>query len=535
MAIDTVSLATERAIRQAARGTFEGWCRYVLGKQDMAPARHHMLFIEKLQRVLDGKTKRLAISAPQGSAKTTYTSILFPPYAISKKPNSLFLHACHTDIFAQKRIGRPVKGLIEEHKLVLDVAIDPESKAMADFSFVDLDGKPTGGMYRCLGVGSAVAGYRADYGLVEDPFPDWASAQSPTTQDDVWGWFEGSFFPRLKPQAPTIIICTRYHQLDLLGRVLARDKELGIEWEYIRLPMLAEDDDPIGRNPGEMLWPEWYTQEQLKVAMSNPQMWIGAWQQRPSFEQGQYFKREWFLPYIKRPPLDELMIYGASDYAVTTKQSSDYTVHVVVGVDTSGAMWLLDLWRKKAPPNESVEAFVEMLLRYRPSRWANERIQIVAALGPYMHERMIARRATATVMESFPTNKGDKQVRCQSIRGKMGMGFDPMSGQVVGVQGQPGERFEFFNGGLRVPQYAQWRSDFENEMCEFPFGAHDDTCDAMGLIGQLLDMVSHGVPKKPDPTPIKMFSTDPSTCNVTLEDLFEACVPQKSYANPRIR
>jgi hypothetical protein len=48
------------------------------------------------------------------------------------------------------------------------------------------------------------------------------------------------------------------HEFDLLGRVFERDAALGIKRRIVRLPMIAEDDDPLGRRPGERLWPEWF-------------------------------------------------------------------------------------------------------------------------------------------------------------------------------------------------------------------------------------------------------------------------------------
>jgi hypothetical protein len=55
-----------------------------------------------------------------------------------------------------------------------------------------------------------------------------------------------------------------------------------------------------------------------------------------------------------------LAIYGASDYAVTA-DGGDYTVHVVVGVDPEGRMYLLDLWRKQASSDVWIDAFCSLV------------------------------------------------------------------------------------------------------------------------------------------------------------------------------
>ena len=47
------------------------------------------------------------------------------------------------------------------------------------------------------------------------------------------------------------VIHTRWHEDDLIGRLAA-----GTEYRYINLPAIAEADDPLGRAPGEYLWPD---------------------------------------------------------------------------------------------------------------------------------------------------------------------------------------------------------------------------------------------------------------------------------------
>ena len=74
---------------------------------------------------------------------------------------------------------------------------------------------------------------------------------------------------------------TRFNEFDLLGRVFERDAALGIKWRVIRLPMIAEEDDPVGRQPGERLWPEWFTEEQVTEARSDAQKWSALYQQTP--------------------------------------------------------------------------------------------------------------------------------------------------------------------------------------------------------------------------------------------------------------
>ena len=161
--------------------------------------------------------------------------------------------------------------------------------------------------------------------------------------------------------------------------------------------------------PGERLWPEWFTEDQVTEARSNAHKWVALYQQRPSAETGDYFKAEWLKPYTTAPDRQTLRIYGGSDYAVTS-DGGDYTVHVVVGLDPEGRMYLLDLWRRQAASDEWVESFCDLVKQWKPMGWAAETGQIRSGVGPFLTARQRERQAYV-VLETFPT-RGDKERAC---------------------------------------------------------------------------------------------------------------------------
>jgi predicted phage terminase large subunit-like protein len=268
---------------------------------------------------------------------------------------------------------------------------------------------------------------------------------------------------------------TRWHEDDLGGRVLNDAATGGRPWHVLSLPMVAETHDALGRRPGEPLWPEWFTDDMIAEAKRDTRTWSALYQQRPAPEDGDYFRRDWLRTVATMPPRDSLRIYGASDYAVTAN-GGDYTVHVIMGLDLSGRLWLLDLWRGQTSSDVWVEAFCDLVQQWKPIGWAEETGQIKAGIGPFLDRRMRERKAYVA-RKQFPT-RGDKSVRAQSIRGRMAL------------------------EGLHIPADAEWRADLEAEMMAFPAGKHDDQVDALGLVGQLLDLMTQ--PKaKPDALPPK--------------------------------
>lgn len=437
------------------KGSFTEWCE-LCGYQ---PAAHHRVLIRELEKVARGETRNLAVFMPPGSAKSTYSSILFPPWLLANSQWNV-LAASHT-IDLARRWGRRVRNLVVDHRDDLRIDLAADSQAAERWALTN------GTEYSAAGVGTAIAGFRAKLGLIDDPIRSRQDADSELVRDRIWDWYINDFRTRLVPGAAEILIQTRWHEDDLAGRALQHK-----DWKVLSLPAIAEANDALGRAVGEPLWNDdtyGYGQQLRDLATNTPaRTWSALYQQRPAPEQGAFFKTEWLKPYDKAPARDTLKVYGASDYAVTA-DGGDYTVHIVVGLDSDGHMYILDLWRAQAASDVWVEAFCDLVIEWKPMAWAEEQGQIRAGIGPYLDRRQRERRAFC-YRETFPT-RGDKSIRAQSIRGRAAL------------------------EGLYVPSKAAWYPELRSEMLSFPAGKHDDQVDALGLIGQLLDRMTKGSAK----------------------------------------
>jgi predicted phage terminase large subunit-like protein len=439
------------------RGDLTEWCRFC----GYEPALHHRLLIDQLERLARGEFDRLAIFMPPGSAKSTYGSVLFPPWFMASRPGTQVLGASHTVELAE-RWSRKVRGLVAEHGPTLGCSLSPDSNAAGRWELT------SGAEYRAAGVGVGIAGFRADLAIIDDPLRSRKDADSETNRNTQWEWLMGDLLPRAKPGNKIILIQTRWHEDDLAGRILDEAKRTGRAWRVISLPAVAEADDLLGRKPGEYLWDDSYGYGQtLRDAEreQTPRNWSALYQQRPAPETGDYFKEEWLRPYVSAPDRKTLATYGGSDFAVTA-DGGDYTCHVVIGIDSDDRLWLLDLWRGQTASDVWVETLCDMIGRWKPNGWAFELGQIKSGVGPFLEKRARERK-TYTAFENFPT-RGDKAVRAQSIRGRMAM------------------------MGLQVPANAKWYPDLRSELLSFPAGKHDDQVDALGLVGQLLDKMGSG-------------------------------------------
>jgi predicted phage terminase large subunit-like protein len=457
--------AKELLRRRSIRRSLTEYARY----KGFDPAAHHRLIIEEIETFLaDPSLDVLMLHAPPGSAKSTYLSILLPPHYLAQYPTNSILAATHNQEFAQ-RWGRKVRNDILLDSTILGISVSQDNSAADRWSLT------AGGEYYGVGAGVGISGFRADFGLCDDLFGSREDAYSETTRQKRWDWYRDDFCGRLKPGAKRILMNTRWHEEDVAGREIQRIRAGIVRGRIIDLPAKADENDALGRQPGEYLWddPSGYNYGAFLRARErevSPMMWSALYQQRPAPEEGDYFQADWLRPYGTAPDRATLRIYGGSDYAVTA-DGGDYTVHVVVGIDPEGRMYLLDLWRKQTASNDWIESFCDLVLKWKPMAWAEEQGQIRAGIGPFLDRRQRERKAYV-VREAFPT-RGDKAVRAQSIRGRMAL------------------------EGLYVPTSAHWYPDLRAELLSFPAGKHDDQVDALGLVGQLLDKMMAG--QKPRP------------------------------------
>ena len=436
-------------------------------------ASHHRLIARHLEAVERGEIKRLMITMPPRHGKSMLASEFFPAWYLGRNPDHYVVTATYAQELADD-FGRKVKNQIEDptyQQVFPGVTLAGDSKSAKRFHVHGTQGgyehtTSQRGAFYAVGVGGPLTGRGAHLLLIDDPVKNREDAESEINRRKVRDWYTSTAYTRLMPGGRIVIIQTRWHEDDLAGWLQA---EHGHEdWVILDLPAINED--------GEALWPDQYpidALEQIKRALP-PRDWSALYQQRPSPDTGDYFKREWIRTADVLPPVENMLVYGASDYAVTSK-GGDYTVHAVVGVDPDGRLWLLDIWREQAGSDVWVEAFCDLVRKWRPVAWAEETGQIKSGVGPFLTKRMME-TGSYVVREQFPT-RGDKAVRAQSIRGRMA------------------------SAGLYVQKDAVFLTDLVNEMMSFPVGVHDDQVDALGLVGQLMDrMFSGSLPKEKERT-----------------------------------
>ena len=463
--------------REAARSNLEDYRQYIATSEHLdfvyPPAQHHRVIQEHLEALIDDEIRRLMIFCPPGAAKSTYSSVQAATQFMAKNPTKNILACSNTQDLAEafnKRRRAVVET--EEWQSLSGTSLDPNNKGAKEF------GLQAGGLSIAAGAESSITGKRSHFNIADDLIIGHEQANSPTQLDKLWQWWSSDFRSRLVPRSPELVIMTRWSSGDPAGRLL--DSNEADTWQVLRLPMECDSaDDPLGREIGERLWPEWFEPERVEEFKRNPRDWISLFQQRPTDEKGVWCPEENIQITSEVPDWKTLNIVVGCDIALSI-QGGDWTVFAVVGVDKDRNMWLLDLYRAQVGPETSAKKFIELCQQYTPSRAMVDDDNASKVWYRYVID-MARDMGYPPPLQLRPMRGNDKEVRAAALRGYL-----------------MNERFYI--------KESPWSPDVYKELFSFPsMTVNDDIVDALALVAR--EMVSTSAPSAVKPQePVELKS-----------------------------
>lgn len=181
---------------------------------------------------------------------------------------------------------------------VLSLTLDPSHGQQTSWKLAPNMGRRSPGGVISVGVGGALTGRAVDVMIVDDPLKNAEQAMSPVYRKKVINWFQSVVLTRLPPSAIVIVVQTRWDEEDLSGWLQQQEIDQGADrWKKLIVRAQAEDDDPLGRAPGEWLEstrdrsPQDWEEVRRQVG---ERWWAALYQQRPAPVEGGIFQRSWF-------------------------------------------------------------------------------------------------------------------------------------------------------------------------------------------------------------------------------------------------
>lgn len=282
--------------------------------------------MDALSLVAMGKIKRLIIEMPPRHSKTELSSVQFSSWMLARDPRLRVVLASYSRELA----------ILNSRRIRDNFRSGAFAGAFPHVSINDEKGSERewetnfGGGVLAVGVGSGLTGRGADVMIIDDPVKDAEEARSLTTLEAIWQWYVTVARTRLQPNASIIIPMTRWSEFDLVGRLLlhAQDNPNAERWYRLRLPAVAEDNDLLGRAPGEALWPDAYgLNDLLAIKALDERLFSALYQQNPRSDDDIRFRRS-DLKIVAGVRYGQVV--RSWDLAVTENDSSDWCVGALV-------------------------------------------------------------------------------------------------------------------------------------------------------------------------------------------------------------
>lgn len=466
---------------------------YVFG---YTPARVHRFWNKAVDDVIQRRIpqNKILILAPPNSAKSTWNSLIRPCFYLGQHPDHNLLFMTSSDDMA-KTFGGSVRMTLQEaerHAEVFPSSLcRPHRTRGWSGDGLYLRGTPVGTKdpaYKAVGFGMSVMGARAN-GIILDDVLDQKQAESEIEQKKAVDYYTKTVVPRLNTQSGWLLaVMTRFAQGDLGGHFIKLAEQSG-DWLILRTPMEAEDDDPMGRVPGESLWPEQFPPEFIQATKKS--MTIAeydlVYQADPTGVAGDIFTNEKFFKNLPENFWQEVFprcfTAQAVDLAFSKNKRTCFTVILTYAVDENFNLYLLHVDRARYQVRDSEERLKELIRITRPL--------VTVIETENFHDATIRSMVIRIMSEIMCDIRLDKPESDKIARARL-----------------PAGRAE--HGFMYIDRDAPWYRTFMSELLGFPNSTYKDQVDALSLAAatvQKMEEQARRLRSTSQPIPTRMVMT----------------------------
>lgn len=372
----------DKELTASVQGVYKNYCMYVhtpefftvpgFKEEDIRwkPSRFHKFLCDTVQDFVETVTNNaydiLILSCPPQFGKSETITKTFPSWFLLRNPDKFVIEISYGNDLAE-RFGKANLEKVKEHGRLFGVEVDPKKATSQEFY---IKGRSGGMISR--GRGSSLTGYSGHLILIDDPIKNREEADSETKRESLWNEFVDSMTSRAQAGTKIVLIMTRWHEDDLAGRIIANYPKDVVT--VVNIPCEAEENDVLGRKPGQALCPEigkgdaWL--KQFKRTMTTEQgirSWNALYQGHPSAREGNILKREWWQFYERkdydegRLEFDQMIL--SVDATFKDGEKNDFVAIGVLG-KRKNRIYLVELINKHLNFTGTIEKIRQMMLLY---------------------------------------------------------------------------------------------------------------------------------------------------------------------------
>ena len=442
-------LIAELARRELARRYYSEYLAYAYGASWIR-TRLSSYLAQRIQNFIETDTGHaydiLIIECPPQHGKSMTVSESLPSWYLGKHPERNIILASYDSDFAERFCRKNKEKIKNVGRHLFGIEIGAIDRA-GEFELNNGKGRMIS-----RGIMSGITGNPANLIIIDDPVKNQQEADSPAYRNRVWSEWQASLKSRLAAKGKVVVIMTPWTDDDLAARIIRSEKNV----QLLRLPVEAEENDPLGREVGQALCPELGKDDQwladFKASyISDPQggqrAWTALYQCSPRQEEGNIVQRNWFKYYDP----DEDITFGTEMISVDASFKGDDTSDFVS----------IQVWGKRAQ---------DYYLRYCLNKRLNFPDTVEAIKTIY---RLFPRARTVLIEEA-----ANGPAIIQTLQREMFIiPVTPLGGKISRVNAIS-PAIESGHVFLPDPAKAPWVTDYIDQWVAFPNAKNDDMVDA---------------------------------------------------------
>lgn len=337
----------ECVVRYMASKRFKNFARYM--KPSLEVTHFHDVYYEVLDRFAHKKIKRLIISTPPQVGKSEGSSRFLPAFLLGLNPDlKIVIGSYNAD--TAKSFNYDVQRIInsDEYKSVFPDSFLNVSRARMDNVYKcnsevsEMVGRS--GWLRAVGRNGSLTSKSVDISILDDVYKDFNEASSPLIREQAWKWYTTVVQTRLHNDSQEIIVFTRWHEDDLIGRLEKNGEKIIVvkswadidnapkdAWILLNFPALkvGEPTELDPRNAGEALWESRHSKEELlKVRRLDPVAFECLYQGDPNSSESHLYGE--FKTYVDKSDWGVCIRKGC--YVDVADEGKDYLCSIAYDV-----------------------------------------------------------------------------------------------------------------------------------------------------------------------------------------------------------
>lgn len=452
---------------------FMQWCWWMPPTKPLVIGRHTRAIAERLDRAIEdfmrGKSTFLIVSEPFRHGKSDLVSRALPAYFLGR------CHAFQPDVIMSGYGTSLIKGFSKKVQTIISsdayqhlfpgVKLDPIYRAVEDWRIEGSQGVVT-----AQGLGGSITGKGGNLIVLDDYCKNREEAESDTFRNKTWDSFTDDLMTRTNAPAAIVVVCaTRWHEDDIIGRILV---EMDKNPDFPRFEQLVFPAHKDGEY--DILFPElydksWYTRQRATLGTYSAAALLDC---NPVSDAMKEFKPEWIMYYDAPPPRETMNIYMFVDPSSGRKKEvgkelNDRSSIVVIGYGMDGNRYVLDWVYDRMNLQERTQCCFDLYQIWRPKNVFYEQVALQADVEHILYVQN-------QVGWHFPITPFGQSVKKET--------------RIRGLQPDFEAGRWWFPKLLKKVSYADGRVYFpitemiEEEYSKFPACKHDDGLDSLASV-----------------------------------------------------